>query len=502
MAGSDNIVFNTREKAISADQNDAQALEARTLATILRFMTMSRLSGLGSANDTETIHPQCNGLQVIPNGSDVLIKPGYLLQESASVVPVPGSLDSPYRIALNLVNMAPTQVAPSPVISTYYLLEAQMQEITEVTESRSVLNNTTGNFVATSVPKRRVRSLRTQWVGGTSNYPLPTGGDWVVLAGVFRPGGGGAVLQSHIQDMRLQPDLLIGEALIDRATRARVSQASVLENGDALVFLSADADVWSGTATNRGLRLYLRNVLGTTAFNGWNPAAAAYLDTTTTLAANTFYYLYLAPWAGLAPRTYNSISGSSRGVPVLSHVPPTAFKSGNGAVLNLPAPFGGQQAAAGTACCIAILRRNGANNGWMHVQGAGEHFKLRALDTSELQLATSSTVLSSFQIRAAIAEAALPRARLINMSVALFPVFSATGFDDAAELSLCATSDLNKCYDRVVVPMTSIIGTGPDVRVNLTAPYDSGGLTALYQQINGSTTSTGTVTAYVRGWTL
>jgi len=84
----------------------------------------------------------------------------------------------------------------------------------------------------------------------------------------------------------------------------------------------------------------------------------------------------------------------------------------------------------------------------------------------------------------------------------LFPVFSATGFDDAAELSLCATSDLNKCYDRVTVPLTSITGTGPDVRVNLTAPYDSGGLTALYQQINGSTTSTGTVTAFVRGWTL
>jgi hypothetical protein len=497
MAGADNIVFNTREKPISQDMNDLQALDARTLASILRFATMSRLSGLGTANDTEVINPQCNGLQVIPNGSDVLIKPGYLLQESATISPVPGALDSPYRIALNHANMAPTAVAPSPVADTYYLLEAQVVETTTLTESRSVLNPSTGNFVSTSVAKRKERRLVTAWRTGAANaYPLPTGGDWVVLAGVFRPAGGGAVLQSHIQDMRLQPDLLIGEAHIDRATRAQVSRVSVTSDNDSLVHISADADVWTGASTNRGLRLHMRNLLGVS--TGFTPSSAAILSPTTTLASTEWYYLYLAPWAGLAPRTYFATVGASRGVPVLSHIPPTAFSSGNSAAIDLPAPFGGVQALAGTACCIAILRRNAANNGWRAVQGAGDSYRLAGVGP------TLMTDTGTFPGVMNVVEPELPRARLIRIAIHMAITLTGT---TSAEAYLKFVTSITGSSDELNAQRIPLPGASTTTRwdFELDVPYSSTGYDFTLTLVAASgtlTAASGVFNAYCAGWTL
>lgn len=496
MAGADNMVFNTREKAISADWNDAQALEARTLATILRFMTMSRLSGEGTANDTETIHPQCNGLQVIPNGSDVLVKPGYLLQESASVVPVPGALDSPYRIALNHANMAPTAVAPSPVGNTYYLLEAKMVETTTSTESRGVLNATTGNFVATSVPKRRERRIVTQWNAGTATaYPVPTS-DWVVLAGVFRPAGGGAVLQSHIQDMRLQPDLLIGEMHLDRSHRAQVSRLSVDADGATLVKISAHADVLASSPV-RGLRLHVHNLQGATP-TGFTPSSAAILDTTTTLAAATWYYLYITHWQGLAPRTY-SPNIVSRGVLVLSHVKPAAFTSANSGPLNLPAPHAGSQALAGEACCVAILRRNAGNTGWRAVQGAGNEYRLGGLGPTLL------VNTGTFPAVQNIAETELPRgARLLKIAIHMAITLTGTTAADAYlkfESRATGSADVLNAQ-RIPLPGASTT-TRWDFELGL--PYSDVGYDFELTLVNGGggslTAASGTFNAYVAGWT-
>lgn len=500
MSGADNIVFNTREKVTSADQNDAQSLEARTLATILRFATMSRVSGLGTAADTEVINPQCNGLQVIPNGSSVLIKPGYLLQESATISPVPGALDSPYRISLNHANMAPTAVAPSPGSDTYYLLEAQMVETDTLTESRSVLNATTGNFVATSVTKRRERRLVTAWrTGGATSYPIPTGGDWVVLAGVFRPGGGGAVLQTHIQDMRLQPDLLVGEAQIDRATRARVSEVSVTSDNDVLAFVSAEADAWTG-ATNRALRLSVRNWTGIPP--GFNPSNAAILSPATTLAGATWYYLYLAPWSGLAPRVaLNDVRAAlgvtARGVLVLSHIAPTAFTSGNSASITLPPPFGNVTALAGEARCVAILRRNAANNGWRAMHGAGDSYRLAGVGPTLL------TDTGTFPGVMNVAVGQLPVARLLKLAIHMAITLTGTTSAEAYlkfETRITGSSDVLNAQ-RIPLPGAS---TTTRWDLELDVPYSDTGYDFQLSLVAVSgtlTAASGTFNAYCAGWT-
>lgn len=494
MAGADNIVFNTREKPISQDWNDVQALDARTLATVLRFWTMSRLSGLGVAADTETIHPIVNGLQVVPNGSNVDVQPGFLLQESASISPAPGSLDSPYRVALNHTNLAVT--APSPAGNTFYLLEAQMQETTTSTESRAILNASTGNFVATSVAKRKERRLLTQWVTGTSSaYPAPTGGNWGVLAGVFRPAGGGAVSFSHIQDMRLQPDLLIGEAHLDRGYRPRVGRVSVDADGDTTVKISADADIRAGaTFSERALRLHLRNLLGGSPA-GFTPTSALVVDPTTTLSGDSWYYLYLTHWNGLAPRTYTA-NIVSRGVPVLSHVQPSLHSAVNSASVNLPAPFSGS-VGAGTACCVAILRRNASNTGWRAVHGAGDTHRFAGLGPTLL------TDTGTFPGIMNVAAAELPRARLlkiaIHMAITLTGTTSAEAYlkfeahvtGSAGVLSelripLPGASTTTRWDFEMDVPYS---GTGYDFELALVAV--SGTLTA----------ASGTFNAYCAGWT-
>ena len=497
MSGADNIVFNTREKAISQDINDVQAMEARTLATLLRFWTMGRISGLGAGVDTETVNPVINGMQVIPNGTNVAIQPGFILQDSPSISPAPGALDSSYRITLNFASVSPTAVAPSPVSNTYYLLEAQMQEVTTLSESRAVLNTVSGNFVSTSVPKRRERKLLTQWTAGTAtDYPAPTGGDWVVLAGVFRPASGGAVLQSHIQDMRLQPDLLVGEGHFEQSTRPLINRLSVTNANDTAVKLSADARLWVGAPHNRGLALHLRNAFAV------SPAGmdlssgpdALLRDPTTTFAADTWYYVYLTHWKGLAPRTYTA-GIVSRGVPVVSHVVPDVLSSSNSAALNLPPPFANSSIPTGEGRCVGLLRRNGANNGWRQMEGA-DRIRMGGLNGPALvSTGTFPGVMS-------VAASQLPRARLLrigmNMAINISSAFGANGFLSMQVFRTPAASVLGYNSDRIPCP-----GADTTTRWDLSVevPFDGAGLDFELTGVNGTIGAGGTFNAYLQGFT-
>ncbi len=490
MAGSDNILFNTREKPLSSDWNNIQSMQARTLLSLLRHWTMGRLSGLGAGSDSETIYPITNGLQVIPNGSNVHVEPGFLLQDSAALAPTPGTLDSDYRVALNLGNLAVT--APSPVGNVFYLLEAQMAEVT-ATESRDILNASTGDFVSTVVTKTVERQLATQWVAGSAtNYPAPTGGDWVVLAGVFRPAGGGAVLDSHIQDMRIQPDLIVGEAHLERSHRPHVHRVSVTDDDDTTTKISADTEVWTGSTFNRGLRLHVRNLLGA-APAGFTPSSALILDSTTTLAADTWYYVYLSHWKGLAPRTYTS-GLVSRGVPVLSHIQPSALSTGNSAALNLPPPFGVAAIPAGEACCVAILRRNSANTGWRGLQGSGDYTRVSG-DTGIVLTETGV-----FPGALTIAETQLPRARVIKMALHAAITFSA-----AAGVNASLKLEVLRAGTAVIlanhrVPCPGIVG---DTRwdFEFDVPYDAAGYDYEITAVNATMLGGGPANLYVVGWT-
>ena len=125
-------------------------------------------------------------------GNDVSVAAGVLLQDSATLTPVPGSLDSNYRVGINRV--ATIVAMPAPGGTTFYLIEGQVYELTTTTESRDILDPATGNFVPTNVPKQRERRVQFQVVAGGADAPAPSGGEWVPIAIVRRPGGGGAVV--------------------------------------------------------------------------------------------------------------------------------------------------------------------------------------------------------------------------------------------------------------------------------------------------------------------
>lgn len=180
----DNVVINVRERPLSTDINDAQALGSRMLATFLRMFGSDRRTQ-SSGQPTET-GPRSftSGLDVVPSGSGttVTVNPGMLAQYSLTHPAASATLEDSLRlgylheaVVLNHVGTPNTSV----------LLEMRVVDVTTATESRDVMNATTGLFVPTSVPKRIERRIEFQWVdnaSGTSN-PLPvfSGGTWEPL---------------------------------------------------------------------------------------------------------------------------------------------------------------------------------------------------------------------------------------------------------------------------------------------------------------------------------
>lgn len=363
MSGADNIQFNNLERALSTDLNNTEAVLTRTAADNLRYglATQGYPDGSVSSMPTQTIqNVVLGGLAVTPSGgTGVLVSPGVLCQDSASLTPTPGTYDSDYRIAR--LEDVETIAVLTPGTDMYYLLEAQMVEVIASSELRDIYNPSTQTFVPTSVPKVIRRSIQFQWTAGTTtNFPVPTGGNWVPIAGLFRPSGGGNVTAAQIYDMRVfpRPRTVFSSDHDIAAVVYRRSYSS--DSVGAVCRITADAQIGSE-------RVWLKwgdpgNVL--------NLTDARVKDPTSTFADKDKAYLYLVPWSAAkipavgqnlpimaretAPYVTTSTSRlDQRGVLVFSKVAPGSVgEITNGATLNLPAPFNGATAAAATAVCI------------------------------------------------------------------------------------------------------------------------------------------------------
>lgn len=343
MAGMDNEVFNLLERAASADVNDAQAFIARFVSEMSRYQFASKRIADPTAEVVGSF--VLGGLIAQPSGADVVLSTGVMAQLSATLPPVPGPLDSPYRLsragAPILVSM------PSPGVTTFYLVEAQMVEVTTASAIRDIWTAPSGPFVPQLVPKQRERQIQTQIVAGVGGQaPSPSGGDWVPIAIVRRPGGGGPVAFSDVIDVRP----LISSRRPPMVVRERRSIITTLAAGNAIDLLVE----MNGPLGERAARAV-----------GLDVTSAAVISPAVVLAGNTAYHLYLAPWSGfsLAPRQSGSVQFD--GVLVLSDVPPTSDGT-NSALLDLPAPYAAIQAAIGSAYHVGTLGRNAANTGWIY----------------------------------------------------------------------------------------------------------------------------------------
>lgn len=343
MSGNDNLLMNTLERATSGDINDLQSLQARVLAELFRQTFSRRTLGQAFSDATRSI---CMGLGVTASGSDVVVGLGVLAQQSATLPPVPGVLDSTYRLAR--LDTATTITGPTPGANTWYLVEAQMVPLVTSTQVRDVYNPTTQVFVPTLVTKITVQSIAFQIVAGVgANLPAPSGGNWVPLAGVEWPAGGGAPL--NIVDLRQLPDVVEGGL----PATATVEQQRVLTSSTPSA-ASNDVSIVAQASNDRA------RLGGSTGV--FDATSGTVIEPGTVFVADAWFYLYLAEWSALALAPQGAQGFSMRGVVVVSATPPVLGTATPSAAITPPAPFA---IATTNAICIGAVRRNTPNTGWI-----------------------------------------------------------------------------------------------------------------------------------------
>jgi len=351
MSGNDNLLMNTLERATSGDINDLQSLEARVLAELFRQTFSRRVLGQQFSDATRSI---CMGLGVTASGSDVVVGLGVLAQQSATLPPVPGALDSTYRLAR--LDTATTITGPTPGANTWFLLEAQMVPLVASTQVRDIYNPTTQVFVPTLVTKITLQSITFQLVAGLgANLPAPSGGDWVPLAGVEWPAGGGAPL--NIVDLRQLPDVVEGglpaTATVEQQRVLTSSTTAVPSNNVSIVAQASDPRARLGGSTGV-----------------FDATSGVVIEPGTVFAGSSWYYLYLAEWSALALAPQGAQNFSMRGVVVVSATPPVLGTATPSAAITPPAPFA---IATTNAICVGAVRRNPANAGWIPTDESDRH---------------------------------------------------------------------------------------------------------------------------------
>lgn len=367
MAGADNEVYNTRERALSTDLNDSQALSHRWLADMFRNMFESREMPITGPPTGAVRNVVVGGLEVVPNGSDVDVQPGALWQDSAALAPVPGTFDSTYRIG---ISRATTNVVmPSPGADSYVLIEAQMVRVVSVTDTRDIFDPGIPGFVPTLVDKVAERRLAFQITTQAASVPTPTGGDWVAIAVVFRPAGGGAVGSNDIIDMRaLANDFFVAsERLVSEPGRP----VSIRMATDSVPGTPTDfVDIQRIIADLDGRRGYYVSFGGLPVDITVAPIAESGFAT----AADTWFYLYMAPWEGLhLPANFSrSVIHASRGLLVLSAQDTLQHTLDNNGPITPSAPWNSSPIATGRAYIVGAFRRNAADTGWLWQQSRGD----------------------------------------------------------------------------------------------------------------------------------
>jgi len=344
MSGNDNVLINNLERALSTDTNNLQSVQARVLAELARFLFRSRVQG---AAFVETTEPFLAGLAVTASGSDLQVGVGVLGQQSATVLPVPGPLDSDYR--LSRLDTPATIAGPVPGVNTWYLVEAQATQVVASSVVRDIYNPGTGTFAPALVNKLLTNSIQFQLTAGGANVPLPVGGDWVPLAAVQFPAGGGAPLQ--IVDARPLPEIdSEGRSIDGQILHQTIRTTSTPDVPSNAAFVSASV---VGPAGKLG-GLYSGSL-----------TASSVLEPGTVLAGSTWYYLWLCPWSAFDLRpSPGQLSGADfQGVLTVSPTPPSAGTILPSAPIQLPVPW--SLFSTSDAVCVGAVRRNAANSGWV-----------------------------------------------------------------------------------------------------------------------------------------
>lgn len=447
----DKEVINVRERPLSSDIMDMQAIGSRVLEDAMKWLHTSQFrEALHSSFWEENPGPLVMGLQVsyVPATNEINMSPGMLMQFSTTLVPTPGSLDSAFRVAFN---RSEVQIPlPNPGAATWYLLEAQMVENTTLSQNRDVLDPSTGTFKPALVPKRKEFNITTQWKAGTTtNLPTPTGGDWIGIFGVLiQVGGTISFPTTHIRDMRTLPSMRAFGGTDYQSQRRPIvpflASGSTPDNLLDNIIISVK-EAWTNKSASGqypAVQMRFGNPGGSSGAN-----VSSILEPGQILTAETWYYVYFAGWFGLAPEDVGN-SVEQRGVLVATTKQPAVTGGAfNIADITLPAPYSAFICPNDTIPCIgAIYYKDvgGGDVGWAPFQAVyGRFLHVSALNTiRRILLATDPggastrtiTLLSSqfpvigkrFKIKVSFGAMA-PLANNENLNVGVRPV-GGTGF--------------------------------------------------------------------------
>lgn len=380
MSGFDKTQYYSLERLLSSDLN----LDARLRARIP--MDMFKLIGanveLNTDNDAAVDQSVKNqvfgGLRVIPGTGGVAVTAGLLGMLWSGGGAQPSLDESQYVIgAQREVVSVPIAV---PGADTWYLVQARPTTST-TNVSRDIWDPGTETFGGSSVAYKVENvveiSVKT---GTTTNLPVPDVG-WIPLGGVKRLASGVDSTTKELVDLRPLYDRknvsvqTRGIAWIDSNLRTAHYDAQGATAGNTVSFgIQAEDDTSYFFARSSG-----SNFIDVT--------SAPFIDPNTpgVLAANTWYYLYVAVWGvngftGSPPRAaYDNVV--HQGLLFLSHVAPTSQGSNDMPDgVTYPAPFSSDPSRVGI--CVGMLKRNAANDGWVACQIVGSRMLL--LTTDEL----------------------------------------------------------------------------------------------------------------------
>lgn len=352
MSGTDSIVINVRERPLSSDINNLQSLTARTLMNLMRSLGGAKFFGVPGVELPINSYPAGLVPSIAPSGVDIQIGPGILLQDSLTLSPVPTTLDSQFRFGSN--SASSVVLMPSPVVETFYLIEAQVAPVVVDTASRDILDPGTGNFVPTLVTKEIDYQVQFQLLTGGADAPAPSGGDWVPLCIVRRPAGGGPIVATDIIDVRTITDHGGPRPNAPLLRRCTVRSGSFPGAANNQHEVRAEIDGPFGVRKRDDLITF-------TDFGD-----ASVLSPATVFAADTWFYAYLCGWSAglLNPSPAATALRQTVGVFVVSDVAPDAFRR-NSAPITLPSPYNLTTAPATTAYCVGAFRRNLLNTGFV-----------------------------------------------------------------------------------------------------------------------------------------
>lgn len=447
MASTDHNLINVRERPLSTDINDIQALTGRSLVEVLQFLLYNERINL--SNPLETGGPEgyvLGGLTVSGSGANASISPGVLLQNNAALLPAPGPLDSNIRLATQ--RSVVLEPAPTPGSDTYYLLEARMAEVVVTSPSRDVLDPVTGNFVATTVPKLHERRLEFRWRAGTADAAPATVVGWIPLAVIFRPAAGGNVLTSHVQDAR---------PIFDFAAKVTAAELSPTTRSVEFTrsYLATQSRIPGDNSLLISLDMVVRDSQGRVALaksNGFVDVSIFDRQTGITFPGtnNTVRYLYLAHAPHPVSHRYAGVA--HRGYLVVSNVAPS-LDNVNSAAIPVVGVAGGS-IGQGSAVCIGVLRSNGT--GWYPMSQVGRRVSVYRLPTTPAGALPSFTFSGAVPANAKIIDCRLNATLSGGGAGAIFVTEpgASSSTSNAFELVAVNGTTTQEVSTRVTVPAT------------------------------------------------